>query len=65
VRLKALGTLTKSVTSSGVEPVTFCLVAQCLKHYATVCHHKKRSIIRNICFEMFMAVINLTALFPG
>jgi hypothetical protein len=27
----------KKITSSGVEPATFQLVTQCLKHYATAC----------------------------
>jgi hypothetical protein len=37
VRPEGLGK--KKSTSSGREPVTFQLAAECLNHYATACHH--------------------------
>jgi hypothetical protein len=39
VRPEGLGKLKNSFTSSGLEPATFRLVAQCLDHYATARLH--------------------------
>jgi hypothetical protein len=35
VRLEGLGKLKNPITSLGLEPATFRLLAQCLNHYAT------------------------------
>jgi hypothetical protein len=35
VQVESLGELKKYFTSSGVEPATFWIVAQCLNHHAT------------------------------
>jgi hypothetical protein len=39
VLLEGLGQVKNPMTSSGTEPVTFQLVAQCLNNYTAVCPH--------------------------
>jgi hypothetical protein len=35
------------MTSSGLEPATFGLVAQCLNHYATACPQRLERVCKN------------------